>query len=75
MFETCVQMVLSSKVHDVLKMSVVNVSVYSEQPFENHLHNIYEILWECNSDLTREQMLIVQLILDPSHQEINVFAR
>ena len=48
-------------------MSVVNMSVDSEKPFEYNFDDVHEILWEWYPKSTREDFLIVKLIFDPSH--------
>ena len=58
----------------MLEVSMVDVGVNSKQPFEDHLDDVGEILWERYAKRTREYFLIVQLVLDPRHQEINVLS-
>ena len=60
-------MSLSAKEHYVLEMSVVNMSVDSEKPFEYNFDDVHEILWEWYPQSTREYFLIVKLIFNPSH--------
>ena len=48
-------------------MSVVNMSVDSEKPFEYNFDDVHEILWEWYPKSTREYFLIVKLIFNPGH--------
>lgn len=52
---------------------MINMRVNSEQSFENDLYNVNEVLRKRYSQLAREYFLIVELVLDPSHQEVNIF--
>ena len=56
----------------MLEMGVVDVRVHSEQPFEDYFDYIQEVLGEGNTKLAREDLLIVQLVLNPSHQKLNI---
>ena len=71
-FEASVEVSLRREQHDVLEVSVVDVRVHSEQPLEDHLDNVQEVLGEGHTNRTREDLLVVQLILHPSHQEVDV---
>ena len=53
-------------------MLVIHMGVDPEKPLEDGLGVCEEIIWEGDSDLAWEEGLIVQLILDPSHQEVDV---
>ena len=55
-------------------MRVVDVCVDSEQSFEDDLDDCLEVAWEGYSEGAREDFLVVQLILHPCHQEVNVFS-
>ncbi len=74
MLEAGVQVGLSREQHDVLEVSVVDVGVHSEQAFEDHLDDVHEVLGELHSQLTGEDLLIVELVLHPSHQEVDVLS-
>jgi hypothetical protein len=52
---------------------MVNVSVDTEQALENHLNDIQEIFREGHTKGTGENLLVVQLVLHPGHQEVDVF--
>ena len=49
MLEASIQMGLSAQKHDMLEVGVVDVSVYSKQPFENHFYDVHKVLREWNS--------------------------
>ena len=59
--------------HDVLEVCVVDVSIHSEETLENDLDNVEEIFGEGDTEGTREDLLVVKLVLNPCHQEIDVF--
>ena len=56
----------------MLEVRVVDMSIYTEESFENDSDYRSKVLWEWNTQRTREDFLIVQLILYPCHQEIDV---
>ena len=49
--------------------------VDAEQPLEDHLDYCFEVPWEGHAQGAREYFLVIQLIFDPSHQKVDVFAR
>ena len=51
---------------------MVDVRIDSEQSLEDHLNDVHKVLREGNSQLAGEDLLVVELVLDPSHQEVNV---
>ena len=53
---------------------MVDVSIHSEQSLEDDLYNCFKVSWEGNTEGTREYFFVVQLVLDPGHQEVYVFA-
>ena len=57
----------------LLEMLVINMGVYPKQSLENSLHNGLEIWRELDANFTRKEIFVVQLILHPSHQIIDVF--
>lgn len=65
--ETGVQVGLCTQKHDVLEVGVVDVCIDTEQPLEDHLDDVEEVLWEGHTKSAREDLLIVQLILNPCH--------
>jgi hypothetical protein len=73
--EARIQVRLCAEQHDVLEVGVVDVRVHSEQPFENHLYYVHEVLWKWNSQSAWEDLLVVKLVLHPGHQEVYVLAR
>ena len=58
----------------MLKMRMVYVCVNSEQSFENDLHNIQEVLGKGDSNLTGKEIFIIELVLYPGHQKVDVLA-
>ena len=53
-------------------MLMIHVSVHSEQSLEDGLGVGEEVVGEGDTDLAGEEVLIVQLVLHPGHQEVNV---
>ena len=51
---------------------MVDVGIYPEKPLEDGLGVCEEVVWERDSDLTGEEGLVIQLVLDPGHQEVDV---
>ena len=49
------------------------MGVNSEQSLEDRLGDIEEVVGEGNADLAGEESLVIQLILDPGHQKVNIF--
>lgn len=72
MFKASIQMSFSTQEHDVLEMCMVDVSVHSEKSLEDYLNYTDKVLGERHSKLAWENLLIVKLVLDPSHQKIDV---
>ena len=73
MLEARVEVSLRREEHDVLEVCVVDVSIHSEETLENDLDDVEEIFGEGNTEGTREDLLVVKLVLNPCHQEIDVF--
>ena len=65
-------MSLSTKEHYVLEVSVVDVSIHAEESLENDLDDVHKVLGERNPEGTGENLLVVKLVFDPGHQEVNV---
>ena len=72
MFETGIQVSFSREKHDMLEVSMVDMGIYSEQPLEDDFDDVHEVLGEGHSQLAGEYFLIIQLILYPCHQKVNV---
>ena len=53
-------------------MLMINMSVDSEQSFQNQLGNRDEVLREGSTDLAGEESLVVYLVLYPGHQVVDV---
>ena len=73
MLEARVEVGLCREEHDVLEVCVVDVSIHSEETRENDLDDVEEIFGEGNTEGAGEDLLVVKLVLDPCHQEIDVF--
>jgi len=73
MLERSVKMSLFPQTNHLLEVLVVDVSVHPEQSLQNGLGDRQEVLGERYSDLAREQRLVIQLVLHPSHQVVDVF--
>lgn len=58
----------------MLEVSMINVSIDSEQAFEDDFDDIDKVLGELNSKLTRKDFLVVQLVFNPSHQKVNILS-
>ena len=52
---------------------MVDVGIDSEEPLEDDLRNVDEVLGEGNSERAWEDLLVVELVLNPGHQEIDIF--
>ena len=57
----------------MLEMSMVNVSINPKEPLEDDLDDVRKILRERYAECAREYFLVVKLIFNPSHKEINIF--
>ena len=75
MFETCVQMSLGTKKHNMLKVSMIDMCIHSKKPLEDDLYNIHEILGKWYSQSTWENFFVIKLVFNPCHQKIDVFSR
>ena len=53
-------------------MLVVDVGIYPEKPLEDGLGVCEEVVGEGDPNLAGEEGLVVQLVLDPGHQEVDV---
>lgn len=72
MLEGGVEMRLLPQMHHLREVLVIDVRVHPEQSLQDGLCVAQEVLWEGHTDLGREQRLIVQLVLHPCHQIVNV---
>lgn len=64
---------LRAQEHYVLEVRVVDVSINTEEPLEYYLDYIQKVFGERDPQGARENLLVVQLVLDPCHQEVYVF--
>lgn len=67
-----VEVSLFLQLHHRVKMLVVDVCVDPEQTLQDGLGHRHEVLGEGHADLGREEGLVVQLVLYPGHQVVNV---
>jgi hypothetical protein len=72
MFEARVKVSLCREEHDMLEMCVVDVSIHSEETLENDLDDIEEIFREGDTEGAGKDFFVIKLVLDPSHQEIDI---
>ena len=61
--EACVQVVLAAQHGYLREVGIVNMGVYSEEPFEDHLDYLEEILRERHSDYRGENVFVRALAL------------
>lgn len=52
---------------------MVDVGIHSEDPFEDRLDDLVEGFRKGNTNLAGEYGFVVELSLNPSHQQIDVF--
>lgn len=67
-----VEVGLLLQLHHRVKMLVVDVSVNPEQTLQDGFGHRHEVLGEGNADLGGKKCLIIQLILHPGHQVVDV---
>lgn len=67
-----VEVGLLLQLHDRVKMLVVNVSINPEQALQDGFGHRHEVLGKGNSNLGGKKCLIIQLILHPGHQVVDV---
>lgn len=73
--EGSVEVGLLLQLHHGVKMLVVDVSVHPEQTLQDGFGHRHEVLREGDSNLGGEKCLIIQLILHPGHQVVDVLGR
>jgi hypothetical protein len=74
MLETSVEMCLCTQEHNVLEMRVINMSIDPEESLKDHFNYIHEILRKGYTESTWEDLLIIQLVFDPGHKEVDILA-
>ena len=72
MFEPRIDVGFLAKSNDLFEMLMIHVGVDTEQPLENQLSDGEKITRELPSDLAREHGLVLHLVIDPGHQEVDV---
>lgn len=75
MLERRVQVGLFAQPNYLGKVLMINVGVHPEQSLQNRFRNLNKVFWKGNANLRREQRFVVQLILHPCHQVIDVLGR
>ncbi len=73
--EAGVEMVFEPQTHHVVEVAVVNMRIYSEQSFEYHFDDVEEVLRKRGVEPRRKDCVVVELMFDPGHQEIDVLCR
>lgn len=73
--EARVEVVLEPQRQDLLEVRMVDVRVHSEHPFEYGFYDLAERLRKRYSDLTRKDGLVVELRLNPSHEQVDILGR
>lgn len=58
----------------MLEVGVVDVSVHPEQALEYNLDDRFEVTREGDTECAWEYLLVVELVLDPGHEKVNVLA-
>jgi len=70
--EGSVEVSFLSQLNNFVKVLMIDVCVDTEQSFKDCLGGGQKSSRKRNSDFGREKLLVIQLILDPSHQIVNV---
>jgi hypothetical protein len=73
--EASVQVSFSTKLDDAREVREVYMSIDTEKTLEDLLDASAEVLGELGSKLKREDLLVVELGLDPTHEEVDVLGR
>jgi len=58
--------------HHFCEVLVVDVRIHAEQSLQYGLSGGVKVLWKRHADLGRKQGFVVQLVLHPGHQIVNV---
>lgn len=66
---------LLAKRHHLCEVLVVDVRIHAEQTLQYGLGGGVKVLWKRHADLGGKQGLVVQLVLHPSHQIVNILGR
>ena len=73
-FEAGVEMSFRREKHNVLEMSVIYMCIDSEKSFKYDLDDCFEIPRERYTQGTWEYLFIIELVLDPGHEKVDVFS-
>ena len=72
-FEAGIEMSFSRQKHDVLEMRVIYMCIDAEQSFKDDLDDCLKVPRERYTEGTWEDLFIIELIFDPSHEKVDVF--
>jgi len=72
MLEAGVQVLDRFQMLDCLEVFVVDVSVHPEQPLHYRLRHLWKIARKWFSNVRREDVFVIELVLNPSHQVVNI---
>lgn len=75
MLEGCVEMRFLAQSYDLGKVLVIDVGVNAKQSLEYCLGDGLKVLREGHTDLRRKERLVIELILHPRHQVVDVLWR
>lgn len=63
---------LGTQLRDAVKVVDVHVHEHAEEPRQDLLHHLQEVLGERRADVGGEDVLIVDLHLNPVHEQVHV---
>ena len=75
MLETGVEVCFGAELAELLRVRVVHVCVHAEHALEDGADDAMEVGWEAVAVFLREDLLVVELALNPVHQVRNVVGR
>lgn len=67
-----IEMGFGVQLDDLLYVVVVHMAVDSEQPLQNRLHDLAEVFGKRHAVLDRKDSRVVDLFLDPGHEQVDV---
>jgi len=70
--KTRIEMRLGVQLHDLLYVVVVHMPIDSEQPLQDRLDDLAEVFGKRHPVLDREDSGVVDLFLDPGHEQVDV---
>lgn len=75
MFQAGIEVALQAELRDLVEVVAVDVRVDAQEALEDGLDQVGELLRERRADLGREDVVVVEEVLDPVHQVLHVLAR